>query len=199
MGLPSDRRFLAVARIRLRHLFPRIPGQSGYHKRRLRLAETIEWLGGVFARQGPGAHDDLLLPALDPGRGRRLRLLPQPRPLLAGHAPRAWSALPTGPRGRQGPCRAPPFGAAAGRMGAVLVRPVRRDEAGAPLRLAPIRQRIESVFWTCKDILSFERHGARTIEGLCERIGSRVLALAACISLNHRLGRPSRALVDYVA
>jgi hypothetical protein len=25
------------------------------------------------------------------------------------------------------------------------------------------------------------------------------LALAACIALNHRLGRPSRALVDYVA
>jgi len=28
---------------------------------------------------------------------------------------------------------------------------------------------------------------------------SRFLCLAACISLNHRLGRPSRALVDYCA
>ncbi len=34
MGIPSDRRFLAVARRRLRHLFPRTPGQSGYLKRR---------------------------------------------------------------------------------------------------------------------------------------------------------------------
>jgi hypothetical protein len=31
------------------------------------------------------------------------------------------------------------------------------------------------------------------------RIASRLLALAAAISLNHQLGRPSRALVDYVA
>jgi len=28
---------------------------------------------------------------------------------------------------------------------------------------------------------------------------ARFLCLAACISLNHRLGRPSRALVDYCA
>lgn len=91
------------------------------------------------------------------------------------------------------------FAARVGELSGVVMRPNREDEAGIGPWLAPIRQRIESVFWTCKDILSFERHGARTIEGLCERIGSRVLALAACISLNHRLGRPSRALVDYVA
>jgi hypothetical protein len=30
MGIPSDRRFLAVASKRLRHLFPRVPGQAGY-------------------------------------------------------------------------------------------------------------------------------------------------------------------------
>ena len=62
-----------------------------------------------------------------------------------------------------------------------------------------IRQRIESIFWTCKDLLTLERHGARTMAGLRERILSRFLCLAACISLNHRLGRPSRALVDYCA
>jgi hypothetical protein len=27
----------------------------------------------------------------------------------------------------------------------------------------------------------------------------RLLALAACISLNHQLGRPSRAIADYTA
>ena len=61
MGIPSDRRFLAVARKRLVHLFPLLPGQSGYHKRRRRLAGTIEWLLGVFAAQSPGYYDDLLL------------------------------------------------------------------------------------------------------------------------------------------
>ena len=61
MGIPSDRRFLKVARKRLRHLFPQLPAQSGYFKRRRRLADTIEWLIGVFASQSPGFEDDLLL------------------------------------------------------------------------------------------------------------------------------------------
>jgi len=61
MGTPSDRRFLAVASKRLRHLFPRIPAQPGYFKRRRRLADTPEWLMSVFASQSPGFHDDLLL------------------------------------------------------------------------------------------------------------------------------------------
>jgi hypothetical protein len=47
--------------------------------------------------------------------------------------------------------------------------------------------------------LAVERHGARTLRGLRVRIASRFLALAAVVSLNHELGRPSRALVDYVA
>ena len=61
MGIPSDRRFLAVARKRLRHFFPELPQQPGFHKRRARLAETIEWLTGVFAASSPGFHDDVLL------------------------------------------------------------------------------------------------------------------------------------------
>lgn len=79
-----------------------------------------------------------------------------------------------------------------------LVRPRRKDEDGDGPRLAPLRQRIESIFWTCKDILALERHGARTLRGLRVRIAARFLALAAAVSLNHELGRPSRALVDYV-
>jgi Lactate racemase N-terminal domain len=82
---------------------------------------------------------------------------------------------------------------------ALVVRPARKDEPGHGPHLAPIRQRIESIFWTCKDLLTLERHGARTMAGLRERILARFLCLAACISLNHRLGRPSRALVDYCA
>jgi len=61
MGIPSDRRFLAVARKRLAELFPVLPAQPGYFKRRRRLTDTIEWLMGVFASHSPGAHDDLLL------------------------------------------------------------------------------------------------------------------------------------------
>src|SRR5260370_35086795 len=61
MGIPSDRRFLRAARRQLGHLFPQLPSQDALHKRRARLAETIEWLIGVFAPHSPGAGDDLLL------------------------------------------------------------------------------------------------------------------------------------------
>jgi hypothetical protein len=91
------------------------------------------------------------------------------------------------------------FEADAAELGATVVRPRRKDEPGRGPHLAPLRQRIESIYWTAKDILGLERHGARTLRGLRVRIASRFLALAAAISLNHELGRPSRALVDYVA
>ena len=80
---------------------------------------------------------------------------------------------------------------------AAIIRPQRRDETGPRPHLAPIRQRIESIFHTCKDLLTLERHGARTLHGLRTRICQRFLALAAAISLNHRLGRPTRTLIDY--
>lgn len=51
MGIPSDRRFPAVARRHLVHLFPQLPRQPAYWKRRRRLADAIEWLMGVFAVQ----------------------------------------------------------------------------------------------------------------------------------------------------
>lgn len=91
------------------------------------------------------------------------------------------------------------FAEGVGELGAFVLRPARADEPGRGPHLAPIRQWIESVFRTCKDLLCLERHGARTIEGLCVRIATRLLTLAACIALNQRLGRPSRAPVDYVA
>jgi hypothetical protein len=91
------------------------------------------------------------------------------------------------------------FEADAARLAATVVRPRRKDEFGRGLHLAPLRQRIESIYWTAKDILALERHGARTLRGLRVRIAARFLALAAAVSLNHELGRNSRALVDYVA
>jgi hypothetical protein len=84
-------------------------------------------------------------------------------------------------------------------MGATILRPVRKNESGRGPHLAPIRQRIESIFWSCKSTLTLERHGARTLQGLRERVLQRLLTLAAAVSLNHQLGRPSRALVDYCA
>src|SRR5229473_8416066 len=61
MDIPSDREFLGAARRRLGHLFPKLPRQPGYWKRRRRLAETIDWLTGVFAADSPGFTDNLVL------------------------------------------------------------------------------------------------------------------------------------------
>ncbi len=193
MGIPSDRRFLKVAARRLSHLFPRLPGQSGYHKRRRRLAEAIEWLTGVFAGMSPGFVDDLALVDSTPVECARSRETVKRSALAdaAGYGycpshtrwfwgfrlhaifatdgtPRAFAlAHPSrderevglelvgrmcrpdaltligdkGYAGRQ-------FAAGVRRLGARIVRPVRGDEPGSGLRLAPIRQRIESIFWT---------------------------------------------------
>ena len=244
MGIPSDRRFLAVAAKRLGHLFPRLPAQPGYFKRRRRLTETIEWLLGIFASRSPGFHDDLLLIDSTPVECARSRETVR-RSQLGDAADYGWCAshsryfwgfrlhaifAPDGtPRaltltspkrderevGLELLARTPRVGGEtllgdkgyAGRdfalkvseLDATIVRPRRKDEPGRGLHLAPIRQRIESIFWTCKDLLTLERHGARTLPGIRERILQRFLCLAACIVLNHQLGRPSRALVDYVA
>lgn len=244
MGIPSDRRFLAVARKRLRELFPELPKQPGFHKRRARLAETIEWLIGAFASQSPGFYDDLLLidstpvecarsvettrrsalaNAADYGRcashsrffwGFRLHGLfaPDGTPRaftlaspkrderevgleLLERCNRVGGEILIGDKGYAGRS----FAAAVNQLDATIVRPARKNEPNSPIHLAPIRQRVESIFWTCKDILTLERHGARTLHNLRVRIAQRFLALAACVALNHRLGRPSRALVDYVA
>jgi len=244
MGIPSDRRFLAVAGHRLRPLFPQLPQQSGFHKRRARLVETIEWLIGVFASQSPGYHDDLLLidstpvecarslettrrsalaDAADYGYcashsrffwGFRLHCLfaPDGTPRaftlasprrderevgieLLQRADRVGGEILVGDKGYAGR----EFAEAVDELQATIIRPARKDEPANGLHLAPIRQRVESIFWTCKDILTLERHGARTLANLRARIAQRFLALAAAITLNHKLGRPSRALVDYVA
>lgn len=244
MGIPSDRRFLAVARKRLRELFPELPQQPGFHKRRARLAEAIEWLIGVFAASSPGFHDDLLLidstpvecarsvettrrsalaDAADYGYcashsrffwGFRLHCLfaPDGTPRaftlaspkrderevgieLLKRANRVGGEIVIGDKGYAGRG----FAAAVEELGATILRPARKDEPANGLHLAPIRQRVESIFWTCKDILTLERHGARTLHNLRARIAQRFLALAAGVALNHRLGRRSRALVDYVA
>lgn len=84
-------------------------------------------------------------------------------------------------------------------LDATIMRPRRKDETGRAPHLAPIRQRIESIFQTCKDILTLERHGARTLDNLRVRLCARFAALAAAVALNHQLGRPSRSLACYIA
>lgn len=91
------------------------------------------------------------------------------------------------------------FEAELAELDTVIMRPRRKDEPGRGPHLAPIRQRIESIFWTCKDILTLERHGARTLRNLRVRLAARFAALAAAVALNHHLGRPSRSLTCYTA
>jgi hypothetical protein len=91
------------------------------------------------------------------------------------------------------------FEAELAKLDATIMRPRRTDERGRGPHLAPLRQRIESIFQTCKDILTLERHGARTLENLRVRLASRFVALAAAVALNHQLGRPSRSLACYTA
>jgi Transposase DDE domain len=243
MGIPSDRRFLRAARRQLGHLFPQLPRQDALHKRRARLAETIEWLIGVFAARSPGSSDDLLLldstpvecgRSLDTARrsqlaeiagygyskshsrwfwGMRLHLAcapdgtPRAAALVAADRPERETALKLLPQALHGGetivCdkgyAGAEFASAVAKLGATIIRPARKNETPLAIHLAPIRQRIESVFFTCKDLLSLERHGARTPRNLYARIATRLLALAACISLNHQLGRPPRAIANYTA
>jgi len=243
MGIPSDRRFLAAARRQLGHLFPDLPSQPAYWKRRRRLAGAIEWLVGVFASESPGSRDDLLLVDSTPVPcaqsretvkrsaladaagygycaahtrlywGFRLHLLaapdgtPRAFTLAAPRRDEREVALELLERAARGGevlvCdkgyAGRDFAAGAADLDVVVARPTRKDEPGDGPHLSQIRQRIESIFWTCKDLLTLERHGARTLAGLRERILQRFLCLAACVSLNHRLGRPSRSLVSYCA
>ena len=91
------------------------------------------------------------------------------------------------------------FEAELAKLDATIMRPRRKDERGRSPHLAPLRQRIESIFHTCKDILTLERHGARTLDNLRVRLASRFAALAAAVALNHQLGRPSRSIACYTA
>lgn len=91
------------------------------------------------------------------------------------------------------------FEAQAAALDAMIVRPRRKDERGRGPHLAPIRQRIESIFQTGKDMLNLENHRARQLHTLRARLAAKFLALTAAIALNHRLGRPPRNLTAYYA
>lgn len=61
LDCPKERRFLRFAKRRLGHLFPYIPGQSGFNKRVRALAPEIAALLGYLARISPSWCDGLRL------------------------------------------------------------------------------------------------------------------------------------------
>jgi len=61
MGIASDRQFLRAARRQLGGLFPVLPTQDAFWKRRARLAEQIERLMACFSRDCPGYWDSIAL------------------------------------------------------------------------------------------------------------------------------------------
>ena len=83
-------------------------------------------------------------------------------------------------------------------LGAVLVRPDRRDETHLRGSLGWIRQRIESVNDTLKGQLGLEAHGGRTHAGVTVRVAQRLLALTAGVWHNWLIDAPhKRSLVAY--
>jgi hypothetical protein len=81
--------------------------------------------------------------------------------------------------------------------GANFLRPDRKDEEPRFGSLGAVRQWVESAFWSLKGQLGLERHGARTLPGLCARIGARLLALSAALWHNWEIGEPGRHLSAY--
>jgi Transposase DDE domain len=83
-------------------------------------------------------------------------------------------------------------------LGALLVRPDRRDEPRRWGSMGWIRQRIESVNDTLKGQLGLEQHGGRTHLGVYARVAQRLLALNAAIWHNWLINAPAkRSLVAY--
>jgi hypothetical protein len=81
-----------------------------------------------------------------------------------------------------------------------LLRPSRKREKeryGEPM-LKKVRQLIESVNDTLKGQLDLEQHGGRTFEGVAVRVAQRILAMAAAIWHNNKIGAPvTRSLIAY--
>jgi hypothetical protein len=241
LAIPNDRKFLALARWRLGHLFPYLPQQPGYNKRLRALAPTIARVISHLAVSSPSFCDNLRLMDSTPvpcGQSRETAR----RSELAGHAAYGWCkshsryfwgfrlyvlCAPDGmpicfelaaanvaervvaaemldridlhgytvmaDKGFAGA----DFEQHIAALGARFLRPDRKDEPHRHGSLGPVRQWIESVFWTCKGQLTLEAHGGRTIEGLCTRVALRLLALAAGLLHNQDIGDPGRHFAAY--
>jgi Transposase DDE domain len=241
LGCPNDRRFLALARRRLGHLFPYLPQQPGYNKRLRALAPAIAWAIDRLAHESASFWDGLRLLDSTPvpcGSSRETAR----RSELAGFAGYGWCRshsryfwgfrlyLLCAPDGMPicfelAPANAPErqvaaemlervelegytvvadkgfaggeFEAHMAALGARFLRPDRKGERARHGSLGAVRQWIESVFWTCKGQLSLERHGGRTLRGVCVRVALRLLALAAGLAHNQSIGQPGRHFSAY--
>jgi Transposase DDE domain len=241
LGIPDDRRFLAVAGYRLAHLFPYLPKQPAYNKRLRALGPRIAQVIAHLAASSHSFGDGLRLLDSTPvpcGQSRETAR----RSELAGYASYGWCKshsryfwgfrlfLLCAPDGMPiafelAPANAPERQVAAEMLervalegytviadkgfageafeaymaahGARFLRPDRRDEDRRSGSLGPVRQWIESVFWTCKGQLALERHGGRTLTGVCVRVALRLLALAAGLIHNYDAGQPGRHFAAY--
>lgn len=241
LGIPDDRRFLAVAGYRLGHLFPYLPRQPAYNKRLRALGPRIAQVITHLAVNSHSFGDGLRLLDSTPvpcGQSRETAR----RSELAGHAaygycrshsryfwgfrlyllcapdgmPIAFELAPANSPERQVAAEmlervalegytviadkgfaGEDFEAHMAGLGARLLRPDRRDEDRRNGSLGPVRQWIESVFWTCKGQLTLERHGGRTLTGVCVRVALRLLALAAGLTHNYDIGEPGRHFAAY--
>ncbi|MCA1701699.1 MAG: IS982 family transposase [Actinobacteria bacterium] len=236
LELPNDRKFLALARWRLGHLFPYLPKQSGYNKRLRALTPTIASVITELAVASPSFCDGLRLLDSTPvpcGQSRetarrseltglaeygfcrshsryfwgfRLYLLcaPDGMPIAFELAPAnvGERQVATEMLARVDLCgytvmadkgfAGQEFEALMAELGTRFLRPDRKDEPRRNGSLGPVRQWIESVFWTCKGQLTLERHGGRTLAGVCTRVALRLLALAAGLVHNQEIGNPGR-------
>src|SRR3954452_11083985 len=89
LAVPYDRKFLALARWRLGHLFPYLPQQPGYNKRLRALAPTIARVISHLAVSSPSFCNTLRLRDSPRVRGGQWREPPR-RSELAGHAAYGW-------------------------------------------------------------------------------------------------------------
>lgn len=243
LDCPNETRFLRLVHRRLGHLFPYIPGQSGYNKRLRTLSEKVVLVLNQLAQTSPSYYDSLRLLDSTPVPCAASRETVK-RSSLAGYASYGWCSshsryfwgfrlyilcCPDGmPIGFElAAANAPERQVAAGilervivpgqtvisdkgfigeefeqlvsSLGATLLRPDRKNaiQRKCKIPLGKVRQWVESVFWTFKGQLSLERHGARTMDGLIARVCQRLLALAAGIWYNHRIGLGGRHLVAH--
>jgi hypothetical protein len=87
-----------------------------------------------------------------------------------------------------------------GLTGVELITPERHrlgERPPAEVEKARIRLVIESVFANLKEQMRLDKHLAKTVGGLVQRIAQRLLALTLGIFCNLLVGRPARALVAY--
>lgn len=89
------------------------------------------------------------------------------------------------------------FEALMAELGAIFLRPDRKDEEPRFGGLGGMRQWVESIIDTIKGQLSLERHGAHTMPGLITRVAGRLLGLAAALWHNWNIGDPGRRLTAY--